>query len=163
WPPWPPGCSSPPDETSPLDETSHRARTRSRSARPSAGAPDTGAPDTGAPDTGMPDTGAPDTGAPDTGTPDTGMPDRGRKPGPGRPPRAGGSDGRERVGGNWGMSEGRQCSKCTNGEERTMVDRRVFGAPDEVSETDLVDQTTPVDYKEPDDPEVAVQDPPAET
>ncbi|HLS76562.1 MAG TPA: hypothetical protein VK083_07220 [Nocardia sp.] len=44
-----------------------------------------------------------------------------------------------------------------------MVDRRVFGAPDEVSETDLVDQTTPVDYEEPDDPEVAVQDPPPET
>src|SRR5690606_33287794 len=56
----------------------------------------------------------------------------------------------------------RQFSKCTSGEERTMVDRSAFGPADEVSETDLVDQTTPADYEEPDDPEVSVQDPPPE-
>ena len=43
-----------------------------------------------------------------------------------------------------------------------MVDRSAFGPADEVSETDLVDQTTPADYEEPDDPEVSVQDPPPE-
>ena len=31
-----------------------------------------------------------------------------------------------------------------------MVDRSAFDAADEVSEPDLVDQTTPADYQEPD-------------
>ncbi|WP_067861748.1 hypothetical protein [Nocardia shimofusensis] len=43
-----------------------------------------------------------------------------------------------------------------------MVDRSAFDAADEVSEPDLVDQTTPADYQEPDDPEVTAQDPPPE-
>ncbi|MBF6357548.1 hypothetical protein IU449_23860 [Nocardia higoensis] len=43
-----------------------------------------------------------------------------------------------------------------------MVDHSTFGAADEVSETDLVDQTTPADYQEPDDPEVTAQDSPPE-
>lgn len=39
-----------------------------------------------------------------------------------------------------------------------MTDSGTFRAAEEISETDLVDQTTPADYEEPDDPEVTARD-----